>query len=104
MGTKPRRKFTAQSKLEAVLELLAGHKSVAQICRERAITEKLLSDWKRAFTERAPIIFDTSATALSETQARIADLERLVGRLTLENEILKKAGTLWSSVSSRNGR
>lgn len=104
MGTKPRRKFTAQFKLDAVLELVAGHKSVAQICRERAITEKLLYDWKRAFTERAPMIFDTSATALSETQARIAELERLVGRLTLENEILKKAGTNWPLVSSRNGR
>jgi transposase-like protein len=104
MGTKPRRKFTAQFKLDAVLERGAGHKSVAQICRERAITEQLLYDWKRAFTERAPMMFDTSATALSETQARIAELERLVGRLTLENEILKKAGTNWTLVSSRNGR
>ncbi len=104
MGTKARRKFTAQFKLEAVLELLTGHKSVAQICRERAITEKLLYDWKRAFIERGPMIFDAGASALSETQARIADLERLVGRLAMENEILKKAGELWTSVSTRNGR
>ncbi len=104
MGTKARRKFTAQFKLEAVLELLTAHKSVAQICRERAITEKLLYDWKRAFSERAPMIFDSGATALSETQARIAELERLVGRLTMENQILKKAGVLWSSASGRNGR
>ncbi len=108
MGTLPRRKFTAPGtlwvKLDAVLELLAGHKSVAQISRERAKTEKLLYDWKRAFTERAPMIFDTGAAAVSETQTRIAELERLVGRLTMENEILKKVGTVWTSHSHRNGR
>jgi transposase len=104
MGTQPRRTFTAQFKLDAVLELLAGHTSVAQICRERAITEKLLYDWKRAFTERAPMMFDTSAAALSETQTRSADLERVVGRLTMEHELLNKAGTRLSSASSSNGR
>ncbi len=31
MGTKARRKFTAQFKLEAVLEVLAGYQSVALI-------------------------------------------------------------------------
>ncbi len=93
MGSKARRTFSAQFKLEAVLDLIAGHKSVAHICRERSITDKLLYDWKRAFLERAPSIFETGAAA-SEVQARIAELERMVGRLTMENEILKKAGML----------
>jgi transposase-like protein len=101
MGTKARRKFSAQFKLDAVLELITGHKSVAQICRERQITDKLLYDWKRAFTERAPRIFETGTSATNEAQARIAELERMVGRLTMENEILKKAGVL--STSRWNG-
>ncbi len=101
MGTKARRKFSAQFKLEAVLDLIAGHKSVAHICRERDITDKLLYDWKRAFVERAPSIFETGAAATSEMQARIAELERMVGRLTMESEILKKAGML--STSRWNG-
>jgi transposase-like protein len=84
-----------------VLELLTGHKTVAQICRERNITDKLLYDWKRAFGERAASIFETGPAATSEVHARIADLERMVGRLTMENEILKKAGTL--STSHWNG-
>lgn len=101
MGT--RRTFTAQFKLETVLEFLAGHKGIAQICRERQLTEKLVYDWKRAFSERASAIFDTTATA-NDAQARIAELERLVGCLTLENEILKKVGTLSRSPATRNGR
>ncbi len=42
MGTTQRRTFTGQFKLEPVLEYLRGHKSTAQICRERDITENLL--------------------------------------------------------------
>jgi transposase-like protein len=88
MGTKERRKFSAQFKLDAVLKLVAGHKSVAQICRERNITDKLLYDCKRAFVERTPSIFETGTSATNEAQARIAELERMVGRLTMENDIL----------------
>jgi transposase len=97
MGTKARRKFTAQFKFDAVLELLAGHKSVAQICRERNITDKLLYDWKRAFVERAPSVFETGTAATSEAEARIGELERMVGRLTMEHEIVKKAGAILPS-------
>ncbi len=101
MGTKARRKFSAQFKLDAVLEVLAGHKTVAQICRERNITDKLLYNWQHLFLERAPSMFETGTTATREIQARIAELERMVGRLTMENEILKKAGTI--SASRWNG-
>ena len=104
MGTKARRKFTAQFKLDTVLELFAGHKPVAQICRERNITDKLLYDWKRAFLERAPSIFDIGTPAVTEAQLRIAELERMVGRLVMENEILKKAGRLSTSPWNGNER
>jgi transposase len=104
MGTKPRRKFSARFKLDAVLEFLAGHKSVAQICHERNITDKLLYAWKRTFLEHAPSIFETRTTTMTESEARMAELERMVGRLTMENEILKKAGRLSTSPCNGNER
>ncbi len=104
MGTKPRRQFSAQFKLDAVLELLAGHTSAAQICRERHITDNLLYRWKQTFVEHAPSVFGATSASTSESETRIADMERLVGQLTLENEILKKAGTHSTLVRSRNGR
>lgn len=63
MGTKPRRQFSAQFKLAAVLELLAGHKSAAQICRERQITDNLLYRWKQTFVAHAPSVFGPPARA-----------------------------------------
>ena len=106
MGITQRRTFTGQFKLETVLEYLRGHTPPAQICRERDITENLLYRWKQQFAERAPHLFDQGAAQPGHdvAQARIAELERTVGRLTMELDILKKAGARVPSRSNGNGR
>ncbi len=100
-----RREFSAQFKLETVLEGLRGEKSVAQICRERDITDSLYYKWRDAFWEAAPQIFtDKHAHGIDDNAARIAELERMVGRLTMELEIAKKASGLPGSTWKGNGR
>jgi transposase len=84
-----RRKFSPEFKARVVLEALSGAKSNAELCREHGLKPQLLSDWKAAFLERAATVFQ-SEEHRSEEAARIADLERLAGKLALENEILKK--------------
>jgi hypothetical protein len=39
---RKQRQFTAQFKLETVLEEVKGEKSIAQICRERQVTDSLM--------------------------------------------------------------
>ena len=92
-----RRKFSAEFKLDAVLELLRGEKSAAQICRERQLTESLLYRWRDRFTSRAAHIFDDQRGAGRDEAARVAELERMVGRLTMEIDILKKAKSWFSA-------
>ncbi len=106
MSSTQRRSFSSQFKLETVVEYLQGHKPTAQICRERDITENLLSRWKQQFSERAPHLFEQGPAQPNHdaAQQRIAELERMVGRLTMELDILKKAGTLLTSRSTGNGR
>ena len=106
MSTTQRRAFSSQFKLETVLEYLRGQKPTAQICRERDITEKLLYRWKQQFYERAPHLFDQAPAQSSHdvAQQRIAELERMVGRLTMELDILKKVGPLLTSRLNGNGR
>lgn len=100
-----RRSFSAQFKFETVMEVLRGEKSVAQVCRERDITETLYYTWRDAFLEHAPGIFEDKRSSKHEQQGdRVAELERMVGRLTMENEILKKAGSLLDTTRGRNGR
>jgi transposase len=105
--SKKRRSFSAQYKFETVMEGIRGEKSIAQLCRERDITDSLYYKWRDMFLERAPDVFKdqrSQRTARDAQEARIADLERLVGQLTLENEILKKASSWLSTAQVRNER
>jgi transposase-like protein len=97
------RTFKPQLKAQAVLQVLSGAKSAAQICRELNINETLLSRWKQPLLTHAALVFERESEA-SEKDTRIAELERLVGRLTMELEVSKKASQLALSQTSRNGR
>ena len=98
-----RRNFTPQFKTRVVLEILTKLKSMAQVCREYDLKEQVVTRWKAEFLERAPSLFATTQQR-DQDHTRIAELERLVGRLALELEIAKKASQLLDSPATRNGR
>lgn len=100
---QPRRSFTPEFKARVVLDLLSGAKSAAEVGREHGLKTELLSHWKALLVERAALVFQGDERR-SQDQARIAELERLVGRQALELEVLKKASSLWTSRSTRSGR
>jgi len=105
MARRKRRQYNAEFKFETVMEALRGEKSAAQICRERDISENLLTRWKSEFVERGAAIFESKSNQKQDKQEeQIAELERMVGRLTMENEILKKASNWLASGSNGNGR
>lgn len=90
-----RRQFTAAFKAQVVLELLSGSKSVAEAAREHRVKPEIISRWRRQFLENAASVFEKSTAAGGEAEARIAELERALGRKTLELEAAKKASTLF---------
>ena len=89
-----RRKFTAKFKAEVVLETLSGESSQAELCRRHNLSETQVSTWKRQFLENAETFFEAPEKRTDASVERIAQLEQLVGRLTLALEIQKKASTL----------
>jgi transposase len=91
--TKKHRTFNPEFKAQAVLAVISGNKTAAEICREHQIKPDLFSKWKAAFLDNAAKVFERES-AVDPQQARIAELERLVGRLTLELDVAKKASTL----------
>jgi transposase len=86
---RKRRQFTPEFKARLVLDLLTGVQSQAEACRKHSLAPNLVALWKTTFLERAHLVFD-SDSARSAEQARIAELEQVLGRMTLENELLKK--------------
>lgn len=105
MSRKKRRKFSKDFKLDTVMEGFRGEKSIAQICRERDITDSLYYKWRDIFIAHAEEIFeDRRDNQKEENEDRIAELERMLGRLTMENDILKKAKGWLDTTARRNGR
>lgn len=99
---RTRRSFSASFKAQVVLELLTGAASQAKLCRKHNVKPQLLAYWKAAVLERMHTLFEDERA--TQDQARIADLEQLVGRQALELEILIKASRMLAGAGSRNGR
>lgn len=87
------RKHTPQFKAQVVLAMLTGAKTPTEICRESQLHLSVVSRWKAEFLERAHQVFQTPEEK-SEQQQRIAELERLLGQLTVKLEVAKKASNL----------
>lgn len=84
------RSFTAEFKAQVVLEVISGSKSCMEACRQYQISEQTLSRWKREFVDHAAMVFEQARPDSQESE-RMAELERLIGKLTVELEIAKKA-------------
>jgi hypothetical protein len=67
-----------------------------------ADSPNLLAHWKAAFLEKAHTLFQGDEQR-DEDQARIAELEHLLGRATRQIEVFKKASMLLDAASARNG-
>ena len=88
--------YTAEFKAKVVLEVLSGTKSFSQACREYEISEQSLSNWKSLFLENAATIYAKAGDRRNQpdpNELKIAELERMVGRLTVQLEAAKKVYT-----------
>lgn len=104
-----RRVFTAEFKRETVQRILSGEKTLAELSRDLDISPTVIRHWKRRFESGAATAVRADedvvpASALREAQAKIRELERALGRKTMENEILRAAAeVLKKSPSLRKG-
>lgn len=87
-----RRKHSPEFKLKAVMEILKGEKTAAQLAGELGVHPLMLSEWKKHFVEVGVQIFERprKASKISEETREKAELFEQIGRLKMENEWLKK--------------
>lgn len=100
---KKRRQFSPQFKAQVALESLRGEQTMAALCRKHNLNPELPRRWRQELIEGVPSLFAHTADGSVE-QARIAELERWVGQLTLELALGKKLSSLLNSLSARSGR
>jgi transposase-like protein len=102
MPERRRRSFTPQFKAQVVLEVLTGQRNAAEAARRHKLKPELISRWKDSALEGLEGLFQGDDRR-SRDQDRIAELERMFGRLTMELEAAKKAWALLPSALRRDG-
>jgi transposase-like protein len=82
----------------AVMRAIDAGSTVAEVARKYQLSPKLIERWRGEWRAKGEAAFPgvgrrTSAPAALSDVARIAELERKVGQMTMENDFLKKALT-----------
>jgi transposase len=96
-----RKSYTPEHKLKVVLESMQGDTTQEEVCKKFGISSSMLHRWGKEFQANAASIFpdkrDPKQNAHSqgyELRESPDDLKRLIGELTVQNDILKKASWL----------
>ena len=95
-GRERRRRYTADQKLRLVEETMEPDMMVSAVAWMHGVSPSLLFGWRRRMAEGGKAAIQANdevvaASRLRELEGRIRDLERLLGRKTLEIEILREA-------------
>jgi len=88
MGKK-RRNFSKDFKLNILYEIEGG-KSVSQVSRENEIHPTLITKWRSEYKKYGDQAFAGNGK-LYKDEAKVSEMERMIGQLTMENNLLKKA-------------
>jgi transposase len=80
--------YTREFKLSIVAQVEAGTPA-AQVARENGLAPEMVARWKREYKQNPEKAFSGPGHPYKD-QAKMAELERLCGRLYAENEFLKK--------------
>lgn len=91
-----RRRFSTAEKVRLVEETMQPGMSVSLVARQAGISPSMLFNWRRRMLEGGfeavqadePVV---GQTHVRDLEKRVRELERLLGRKTLEVEILKEA-------------
>jgi transposase len=90
-----RRRYTADQKRTLLEEAAAPGNSISAVARRYGIAPSLMFRWKQMQDEGALAGLDADERVVAETEVkalrgRVRELERLLGRKTMEAEILKE--------------
>ena len=91
-----RRRFSVEQKIRCVQENNLPGMTVSYIARKYGVSSSLLFHWRNRMVEsgKKAVAVDDEVVAsaeVKELKRRIRELERVLGKKTLENEILKDA-------------
>ncbi len=94
------RRHSAQFKLQLCTDIRNGKIGRREARRTYQISANLIQLWLSQYDRGALNVEEAAATTITEYEAKIAALERKVGQLTMEADLLKKTLRLLAGLNS----
>lgn len=91
--SRKKRQFTREFKMQ-IVQAYEGGTSAVELGRRYDVHQNLIYSWADQYRANPDGAFRSShrvSDSPAAAEQRIAELERMIGRLTVENDVLKKA-------------
>jgi len=96
-----RKSYTPESKLKVVLESMQRDTTQEEVCKKFGLSSSMIHRWRKEFQTNAAAVFYDKRDPKQKAQSQgyepgesPDDLKKIIGELTVQNEILKKASGL----------
>lgn len=88
MSKQSPHKFASSFKFQLVVEALKNESNQTEIARAYQVEPKLISLWKHQLIENGHKVFEAGRG--DQSAQKISDLEKIIGKQTVEINLLKK--------------
>ena len=88
--SKKRTKHSPEFKAKVALAALKNEETISELAARFGVHPNMISNWKKALLERAAEVFETGNQSQKQSEAKIDDLHRLIGKLQVERDFLSK--------------
>ena len=90
---REKRIHTPEFKMQVVLESFQRNTTIEEICRRYDLAQSVVHKWRKIFRDKGASIFVGENEHKRKWPAGQSpdELKRIIGSVTIENEILKKA-------------
>ena len=92
-----RKSYTPEFKLKVVLESMQRDTTQEEVCKRFGISSSMLHRWRQEFQSHAASVFQDKRVPKQKARSQgyepgesPDDLKKIIGELTVQNEILKK--------------
>ena len=88
--SRKRKQYSPEFKAKVALAALKDEETVAQLAARYEIHPTMISTWKRNLLEGAANIFDKGNKRDKESEAKVDELYRHIGKLKVERDFLSR--------------
>ena len=85
-----RKSYTPAFKAKVALAALKNEETTAELAQRFGVHPTMITSWKKALLEGASDVFDKGRKKQKQTDGKIDELHRQIGRLKVENDFLSR--------------